>query len=79
MERKEDKAGTPLVLTESLAAKLAAICVSVNECLVFGFQYLDRHATSNLLSDAEVKEWLVSLGPLAPVMRSRVTETKKPH
>lgn len=56
-------------VTASLASKLAAICINLQESLVFGEHYLDRHAMSNLLNDSEVATWIKSLGPLAPTMR----------
>lgn len=58
-------------VTASLASKLAAICINLQESLAFGESYLDRHAMTNLLNDPEVADWIQSLGPLAPTMRKR--------
>lgn len=58
-------------VSASLASKLAAICINLQEFLAFGDTYLDRHAMTNLLRDPEVASWIESLGPLAPVMRRK--------
>ena len=59
-----------LVLTPSLAAKLAAIAVHADEMLSPHAHAFDKVALGVSCRDPEVLDWLVRCGPLAPVARS---------
>ena len=54
----------------SLAAKLAGIVVHADEWTTSGKHEFDFVALRRLIEDAEVREWIESLGPLAPVKRT---------
>lgn len=57
------------VLSLALASKLASIAVHADELLGPGGHDFDRTALLQAIGDPEVKAWLASLGPLAPVKR----------
>ncbi len=56
-------------LQMTLVAKLAAIVVHADEMLSSDGHTLDRVALESVVLDAEVQQWVASLGPIAPVKR----------
>jgi hypothetical protein len=60
-----------LVLTPTLAAKLAAAVVHADELHSPGGHPLDQTALLAAVRDPEVQDWLQRCGPLAPVKRRR--------
>lgn len=58
-----------LVLSPSLAAKLAAVVVHAEEMLSPHGHEFDRVALGAVLCDPEVKDWIERCGPLAPRKR----------
>lgn len=58
-----------LVLSPSLAAKLAAVVVHSAEMISPKGHAFDRLALQSALDDPEVADWLRRCGPLAPVRR----------
>jgi hypothetical protein len=58
------------VVSTSLACKLASVVVHADELFsVDGRKLFDEEALLTVARDAEVQEWVRSLGPLAPVKR----------
>jgi hypothetical protein len=58
-----------LVLSLTLASKLASIVVHADELLSPGGHVVDHVALIATVRDPEVQAWLRGLGPLAPVKR----------
>jgi len=54
----------------SLAAKLAALAVHVDEHVQPGGHPVDLDSARSIAEDPEVLDWIESLGPLAPVRRN---------
>ena len=55
----------------TLAAKLAGVVVHADEMLGADTHHFDRIALEQNIHDPEVKEWIKSLGPLAPQNRRK--------
>lgn len=53
----------------TLTAKLAAIVVHAQELFSLDGRVIDEHELCGLINDPEVREWIASLGALAPVKR----------
>lgn len=58
-----------LVLSPTLAAKLAAAVVHADELFSPNGHDFDRQALIVAVRDSEVQDWLRRCGPLAPVKR----------
>lgn len=58
-----------LVLSPTLAAKLAAAVVHAEEMLSPTSHDFDRVALHGAVHDPEVQDWIQRCGPLAPVKR----------
>lgn len=58
-----------LVLSPTLAAKLAGVAVHAGEMLSPSGHPFDKAALDGLLRDPEVQDWLMRCGPLAPIRR----------
>lgn len=68
-----------LVLSPTLAAKLAAVVVHADELFSPDGHDYDRTALLGAARDPEVQDWLQRCGPLAPVKRSaRPSTTRSP-
>ena len=59
-----------LVLTPTLAAKLAGVVVHADEFTGPGGHPFDMAAIRSLVADPEVRDWLERCGPLAPRKRA---------
>lgn len=60
----------PLKPSLSLLAKIGSIVVHVDESLAAGGHALDVEAIKSLLTDAEVRSWIESMGVYLPRKRS---------
>jgi hypothetical protein len=56
-------------INDSLASKLASVVVHADEMLSPMGHGFDKTALEQACRDPEVKAWIESLGPLAPVKR----------
>lgn len=58
-----------LVLSPTLAAKLAAVVVHADEMLSPAGHHFDKAALEQVCRDPEVQDWIQRCGPLAPRKR----------
>ena len=59
------------IIPLGLACKLASVVVHADEASGPDAHHFDLGALKTVVDDAEVKAWLLSLGPLAPVKRRK--------
>jgi hypothetical protein len=62
---------TDLKISVALASKLASVVIHAEELFGPGGHHFDKTALEQAYRDPEVQAWIKSLGPLAPVKRSR--------
>ena len=58
-------------ITITLASKLASVVVHADEMLSPTGHHFDKTALEQACRDSEVRAWIKSLGPLAPVKRTK--------
>lgn len=58
-------------ISASLVSKLASVVVHADEMLSPSGHHFDKTALQQACRDPEVQAWLDSLGPLAPVKRTK--------
>ena len=57
----------------SLLSKIGSILVHVDEMLSPQGHEIDKFIVDQLLKDAEITDWIKSMGPLLPLKRERST------
>lgn len=60
-----------MIIGAGLACKLASVAVHARELTSVDGREIDRSALADVAWDPEVVAWVASLGPLAPVTRSK--------
>ena len=58
-------------LDAALASKIASVIVHADEMFSEDGHYFDKIALQQAVSDPEIKAWIKSLGPLAPLKRRK--------
>ena len=69
MDRRDKAMKAAMMLTPALASKIASVVVHADELLSAEGHAFDKTALEQACCDLEVRAWIKSLGPLAPVKR----------
>jgi hypothetical protein len=69
MKRADAAMKAAMTLTPGLASKIASVIVHADELFSPDGRNLDKIPLKQALNEPDVKAWIKSLGPLAPVKR----------